>query len=81
MSATFLLAEISPPWQFAIVMVVVGAAALYLGWRTMRTLKGSKPGCGSGCGTCVGQVKDPADANFVSMQTLRSSALKLSDKG
>lgn len=43
----------SPALEFALVGLIVAAAALVMGVKLFRFVRGGKPGCGSGCGSCA----------------------------
>ncbi len=38
--------------EYIIVGLIVAAAVLALGIKLVRFVRGAKPGCGSGCGSC-----------------------------
>ena len=53
-------------WQVLLVLAVVAAAAAYLGRQAWRTWRGSKTGCGGGCG-CGTKTTAAAKPNGVTL--------------
>jgi hypothetical protein len=66
-------------WQLVAVLVIVAAAAAYLGWRTWRTWAGSKSGCGGGC-SCPGKSSSQRTDNAVPLIPSHQLTLRRPDR-
>jgi hypothetical protein len=59
------------PWQLTATLVLVAAAAGFLSWRLLRSLRPGKGGCGGSCG-CAGKAATPAaGADLIASDSLR----------
>ncbi len=48
-------------WQNLIVLVIVAAAASYIGWTIFRSVQGAAGACGGGCGSGCGAKAQTGD--------------------
>jgi hypothetical protein len=62
--------------QLVIVGLCLAAAAIWLVWRIVRSLRGPAAGCGTGCNACSHRDGDEAQDGFVSVDQLVQSSRK-----